>query len=228
MRVEWWQQSNSKTYAALWERAEENGQQGQSPAWSNYKRSGKRRVNHQGKGGAKQTKTRSLATVAGEYKIAQFKWQCWRRKGGKPGLRARDWRLGLRLPNRMHVVWQCPLQHLPFTFLVFSSVESLFYCRDMRTSHWELLDCVNSCWRWQCGRLSVQGRWAKKAKKDGKGGWALHSSHKQRRSKEGEGLFVGGFFYFRRFLKFSCSLSRAAYVACSVYACVCVFVCVCY
>lgn len=29
--------------------------------------------------------------------------------------------------------WQCPLQHLPFTFLVFSSVESLFYCRDMRT-----------------------------------------------------------------------------------------------
>lgn len=28
--------------------------------------------------------------VAGEYKIAQFKWQCWVRSGEKPGLRARD------------------------------------------------------------------------------------------------------------------------------------------
>lgn len=132
-------------------------------------------------------------------------------------------RLGLRLSNRMDAVWQCPLQHLPFTFLVFSSVESLFYCRDMRTSHWELLECVNSCWRWQCGRLSVQGRLAKKAKKDGKGGWALHSSHKQRRSKGRRRLVCGGFFYFRRFLIL---LRSSSGCVCRLFG-LCLRVCVC-
>lgn len=148
-------------------------------------------------------------------------------KGGR-GYVPETRRLGLRLPNRMDVV--CGVSSAAFTIHISSFQFSWVIILLPRYEN-ESLGAAGlrqpmltmTMWAVVCPRkVDKEGE----KKKDGKGSWAMHSSHRKKIGMEREGLFVGGFFYFPRFLKFSCALCRAAYVACSVYACVCL--CVCY
>lgn len=148
-------------------------------------------------------------------------------KGGR-GYVPETRRLGLRLPNRMDVV--CGVSSAAFTIHISSFQFSWVIILLPRYENEslgaaELRQPMLTMTMWAVVRPRKVGKEGEK-KKDGKGSRAMHSSHRKKRSMEREGLFVGGFFYFPRFLKFSCALCRAAYVACSVYACVCVFVCV--
>jgi len=66
-----------------------------------------------------------------KYKIAQFKTQTKDGVGGAGhvGSGATCKEQAAECPCVLGWKW-CPVRHLHFTFLVFSSVESLFYCQD--------------------------------------------------------------------------------------------------